>query len=101
MKARKVAHPGGKDPSPMPKPKGPGTSQSSGESGSHAVRGAEPAGTDGSPMQSLFRPGDDNTVRGEVVVKLAPTAAPTVTSSIPTGPLGIAQVGVPNGFGIP
>jgi subtilisin family serine protease len=54
-----------------------------------------------SPPRSLFGPGDDNVVRGEVVVKLAASAARAITSSIPTHPLRALSVGLPSGFGIP
>ncbi len=84
----------------MPKPKAPGTY--------FVLPGdSEPAFTrcgddrDGSPSQSsLFKPGDDNTVQGEVLLKLTPSSEMGVTASIPTGPLGTRSVGVPSGFGI-
>ena len=81
----------------MPKPKKPEHSPSR---SAHVWTGAESTYTI-SEQQSLFRPGDDNTVKGEIVVKLSTTAAASVTASIPTGPLGSRSVGVPNGFGIP
>ncbi|HZR01140.1 MAG TPA: S8 family serine peptidase [Chloroflexota bacterium] len=57
--------------------------------------------TGDTPPRSLFGPGDDNVVRGEVVVKLAAPAARAVTASIPTHPLRALTVGLPSGFGIP
>ena len=49
---------------------------------------------------SLLQPGDDNIVKGELLLKLSPAANNSVRSSIPSGPLGTRMYGVPGGFGI-
>ena len=49
----------------------------------------------------LFGPDDDNAIKGEVIVKLRPSARRAITESIPTGPLRGLTLGVPQGFGIP
>jgi subtilisin family serine protease len=61
--------------------------------------GAAPeGGIDTAPR--LFGPRADNTVQGEVVVKLSAAGASAVTTSIPTAPLRGMTLGVPAGFGI-
>src|SRR5262245_15628824 len=85
----------------MPKPKGstspPGSDPPSAESGGARTQDVDPGG----PAPSLFQPGDDNTVRGELVVKLAPSGQASVTESVPATPLRGLTVGVPRGLGIP
>ena len=77
----------------MPTPTGPGD----------APGGASGSGGTGDPrtQRSLFGPGDDNTVRGEVLVRLAAPATRSISTSIPTGPVSGLARGIPSRFGIP
>ncbi len=92
----------------MPKPKVSGSTSSNRESARESVRevpspppdGTETPSPDTGATPSIFPPGADNTVRGEILVKLSPSGAAAMTASIPTGPLGSRLSGLPRGFGI-
>jgi serine protease len=57
-----------------------------------------PVGGEGAP--SIFQGEDDNIIRGEVLIKLAPAATATITESVPTGPVRQNFARTPSGLGI-
>lgn len=65
-----------------------------------ATEAPGPRKVDSKASSSLFGPGADNTVRGELVLKLSADAVSAATSSIPTGPLGALSRGIPSEFGL-